>query len=439
MIDYTVFKDKKAVYYTLGCKLNFSETATIERRLQEAGIRTAKRGEKADICIINSCAVTQEAEKKCRQVIHKLVRQNPGAYVVVTGCYAQLSAEKLSKELGVDVVLGIDKKGEVLEHLGNLVKHNDGGEWYAVPAKDVRNFVHSCSRGDRTRYFLKVQDGCDYFCTYCTIPFARGRSRNPYVSELVEQATRAAAEGGKEIVITGVNIGDFGKSTGESFVSLVKALDGVEGIDRYRISSIEPNLITDEIIEYVAQSRSFMPHFHIPLQAGSDEVLKLMHRRYDTEFFAQKIARVRELLPDAFIGVDVIVGTRGEVEECFEEAYRFIESLDVTALHVFSYSERPGTQALKIEYKVSPQEKHRRSERLLALSDAKQQAFYERHIGKEAMVLLEKPKAGQPFHGFTDNYIRVEVTDSRAQDNALVRVRLGEFNEDGTALVGEMI
>ena len=249
MIDYIVFKDKKAVYYTLGCKLNFSETATIERRLQEAGIRTAKRGEKADICIINSCAVTQEAEKKCRQVIHKLVRQNPGAYVVVTGCYAQLSAEKLSKELGVDVVLGIDKKGEVLEHLGNLVKHNDGGEWYAVPAKDVRNFVHSCSRGDRTRYFLKVQDGCDYFCTYCTIPFARGRSRNPYVSELVEQATRAAAEGGKEIVITGVNIGDFGKSTGESFVSLVKALDGVEGIDRYRISSIEPNLITDEIIE----------------------------------------------------------------------------------------------------------------------------------------------------------------------------------------------
>ena len=268
MIDYTVFKDKKAIYYTLGCKLNFSETATIERQLQEAGIRTAKRGEKADICIVNSCAVTQEAEKKCRQVIHKLVRQNPGAYVVVTGCYAQLSAEKLSKELGVDVVLGIDKKGQVLEHLGNLVKHEEGGEWYAMPTKDVRNFVHSCSRGDRTRYFLKVQDGCDYFCTYCTIPFARGRSRNPLVSELVEQAQKAVAEGGKEIVITGVNIGDFGKSTGESFISLVKALDGVEGVSRYRISSIEPNLITDEIIEYVAQSRSFMPHFHIPLQAG---------------------------------------------------------------------------------------------------------------------------------------------------------------------------
>ena len=439
MIDYTVFKDKKAIYYTLGCKLNFSETATIERRLQEAGIRTAKRGEKADICIINSCAVTQEAEKKCRQVIHKLVRQNPGAYVVVTGCYAQLSAEKLSKELGVDVVLGIDKKGEVLEHLGNLVKHSDGGEWYAQPAKDVRNFVHSCSRGDRTRYFLKVQDGCDYFCTYCTIPFARGRSRNPHVSELVEQAQKAAAEGGKEIVITGVNIGDFGKSTGESFVSLVKALDGVEGISRYRISSIEPNLITDEIIEYVAQSRSFMPHFHIPLQAGSDEVLKLMHRRYDTSFFAQKIARVRELLPDAFIGVDVIVGTRGESEELFSKAYEFIKGLDISQLHVFSYSERPGTQALKIDGAVSPAEKHRRSQLLIALSEEKRLAFYERFIGREAVVLFEKPRPGMPMGGFTSNYIRVETVPKSDYVNRLVRVRLGGFNEDRSALVADEI
>lgn len=439
MIDYTVFKDKKAIYYTLGCKLNFSETATIERRLQEAGIRTAKRGEKADICIINSCAVTQEAEKKCRQAIHKLVRQNPGAYVVVTGCYAQLSAEKLSKELGVDVVLGIDKKGEVLEHLGNLVKHSDGGEWYAQPAKDVRNFVHSCSRGDRTRYFLKVQDGCDYFCTYCTIPFARGRSRNPHVSELVEQAQKAAAEGGKEIVITGVNIGDFGKSTGESFVSLVKALDGVEGISRYRISSIEPNLITDEIIEYVAQSRSFMPHFHIPLQAGSDEVLKLMHRRYDTSFFAQKIARVRELLPDAFIGVDVIVGTRGESEELFSKAYEFIKGLDISQLHVFSYSERPGTQALKIDGAVSPVEKHRRSQLLIALSEEKRLAFYERFIGKEAVVLFEKPRPGMPMGGFTSNYIRVETVPKSDYVNRLVRVRLGGLNDDRSALVADEI
>lgn len=439
MIDYTVFKDKKALYYTLGCKLNFSETSTIERQLQDAGIRTAKRGEKADICIINSCAVTQEAEKKCRQVIHKLVRQNPGAYVVVTGCYAQLSAEKLSKEFGVDVVLGIAKKGEVLEHLGNLVKHENGGEWYAQPSKDVRNFVHSCSRGDRTRYFLKVQDGCDYFCTYCTIPFARGRSRNPLVSELVEQARKAADEGGKEIVITGVNIGDFGKSTGENFVSLVKALDAVEGISRYRISSIEPNLITDEIIEYVAQSRSFMPHFHIPLQAGSDEVLKLMHRRYDTSFFAQKIARVREFLPDAFIGVDVIVGTRGESEELFVKAYEFIKGLDISQLHVFSYSERPGTQALKIEGAVSPAEKHRRSQMLIALSEEKRVSFYERYIGKEAVVLFEKPRPGMPMGGFTSNYIRVETVSKTEYVNRLVRVRLGGFNEDKSALLADEI
>lgn len=438
MIDYTVFKDKKAVYYTLGCKLNFSETATIERQLQEAGIRTAKRGEKADICIVNSCAVTQEAEKKCRQAIHKLVRQNPGAFVVVTGCYAQLSAEKLSQELGVDVVLGIDKKGSVLDYLGNLEK-NRAGEWFARPTKDVRNFVHSCSRGDRTRYFLKVQDGCDYFCTYCTIPFARGRSRNPQVSELVEQARRVADEGGHEIVITGVNIGDFGKSTGESFASLVRALDNVEGISRYRISSIEPNLLTDEIIEYVSRSRSFMPHFHIPLQAGSDEVLRLMHRRYDTSLFAQKIAKVREVMPHAFIGVDVIVGTRGESEELFDEAYNFIKGLDISQLHVFSYSERPGTQALKIDGAVAPVEKHRRSQLLIALSEEKRIAFYERFIGTEALVLFEKPRSGMPMGGFTANYIRVEAVPENSLVNTIARVRLGGFNHDKSALLVDEI
>lgn len=440
MIDETVFKDKKAVYYTLGCKLNFSETATIERTLQEAGIRTARRGEKADICIVNSCAVTQEAEKKCRQAIHKLVRQHPGAFVVITGCYAQLSPEKLSTEPGVDVVLGIDRKGSILEHIGNLEKRTGGGEWFAQPSKDVRNFVHSCSRGDRTRYFLKVQDGCDYFCTYCTIPFARGRSRNPKVEELVAQAQKAAAEGGKEIVITGVNIGDFGKSTGESFLSLVKALDGVGGISRYRISSIEPNLITDEIIDYMARSRSFMPHLHIPLQAGSDEVLKLMHRRYDTAFFAEKIAKVRRALPDAFIGVDVIVGTRGESEELFEKAYEFIKGLDISQLHVFSYSERPGTQALKIAGAVSPAEKHCRSRRLIELSEEKRIVFYERYIGREAVVLFEKPKAGMPIGGFTSNYIRVETENNPAFVNRLVRVRLGGFTADRQALtVAEII
>lgn len=440
MIDTSIFKDKKAVYYTLGCKLNFSETSTIERTLQEAGIRTARRGEQADICVINSCAVTQEAEKKCRQAIHKLIRKHPGAYVVVTGCYAQLSPEKLAAEEGVDVVLGIDRKGDVLEHLGNLQKREGVGEWFVQPTKDVRRFVPSCSRGDRTRYFLKVQDGCDYFCTYCTIPHARGRSRNPLVADLIEQARKAADEGGREIVITGVNIGDFGKSTGESFVSLVKALDAVEGIDRYRISSIEPNLITDEIIDYIAESRSFMPHLHIPLQAGSDEVLKLMHRRYDTAFFAEKIATVRRVLPDAFIGVDVIVGTRGETEELFQKAYDFIKSLDISQLHVFSYSERPGTQALKIEGAVAPAEKQRRSRLLIELSEEKRIAFYKRFIGKEAVVLFEKPRPEMPMGGFTENYIRVETECNKALVNKLVRVRLGGFNEDRSALtVAEII
>jgi threonylcarbamoyladenosine tRNA methylthiotransferase MtaB len=366
------------------------------------------------------------------------VKQHPDAFVVVTGCYAQLKPEQVAAIPGVDLVLGMDKKGELLQHLHSLEK-NEHGVALTVPTKDIRTFVPSCSRGDRTRFFLKVQDGCDYFCSYCTIPYARGRSRNGSIASLVEQARQAAAEGAKEIVITGVNIGDFGKSTGETFIDLIRALDKVKGIERYRISSIEPNLLTDEVIEFVAHSRAFMPHFHIPLQAGSDAVLKLMRRRYDTALFVSKIEKIRSLMPDAFIGVDVIVGTRGEEEAYFEEAYRFIESLDITALHVFSYSERPGTQALKIEYKVNPQEKHRRSERLLALSDVKLQAFYTRHIGTEAMVLLERPKAGCPYHGFTDNYIKVEVTDPSACDNMLVRVRLGEYNEAGTALQGEIL
>lgn len=438
MIDYTLFKDKKAVYYTLGCKLNFSETSTIGRMLQDVGVRAVRRGEQADICVVNTCSVTEQADKKCRQAIHKLVRQHPNAFVVVTGCYAQLKPDQVADIPGVDLVLGMDKKGELLEHIHSLDKREQG-EKLTIPTKDIRTFVPSCSRGDRTRFFLKVQDGCDYFCSYCTIPYARGRSRNGSIESLVSQARQASAEGAKEIVITGVNIGDFGKTTDETFIDLIRALDAVEGIERYRISSIEPNLLTDEVIDFVAHSRAFMPHFHIPLQAGSDAVLRLMRRRYDTALFASKIQKIRTCMPDAFIGVDVIVGTRGEEEVYFDEAYRFIESLDISALHVFSYSERPGTQALKIDYKVSPQEKHRRSERLLALSEAKQRAFYTRHIGAEAMVLLEKPKAGQPFHGFTDNYIKVEINDPAASDNQLVRVHLGEFNEDGSALVATMI
>jgi threonylcarbamoyladenosine tRNA methylthiotransferase MtaB len=438
MIDTTIFQDKKAAYYTLGCKLNFSETSTIGRTLKEAGIRTVRKGERADICVINTCSVTEVADKKCRQAIHKLTRQHPGAFVVVTGCYAQLKPEQVAQIEGVDVVLGAEQKGDLLQYLGNLEKR-EHGEAVTTAMKDIRSFVPSCSRGDRTRYFLKVQDGCDYFCSYCTIPFARGRSRNGRIEDLVAQARQAAAEGGKEIVITGVNIGDFGKSTGESFFDLVKALDAVEGIERYRISSIEPNLLTDEIIDYVAHSRAFMPHFHIPLQSGSDEVLKLMRRRYDTALFAHKIQRIKEVMPHAFIGVDVIVGARGETEELFEEAYRFIEGLDVTQLHVFSYSERPGTQALKIDHVVSPDEKHARSQRLLALSEAKTHAFYAQYIGQEATVLVERATTGEVMHGFTDNYVRVEMKRDDALDNQLVKVRLGEFNEAGDALVGEIV
>ncbi|WP_368111781.1 tRNA (N(6)-L-threonylcarbamoyladenosine(37)-C(2))-methylthiotransferase MtaB [Bacteroides nordii] len=438
MIDTTVFQDKTAVYYTLGCKLNFSETSTIGKILREAGVRTVRKGERADICVVNTCSVTEMADKKCRQAIHRLVKQHPGAFVVVTGCYAQLKPGDVAKIEGVDVVLGAEQKKDLLQYLGDLQKH-EAGETYTTAAKDIRSFAPSCSRGDRTRFFLKVQDGCDYFCSYCTIPFARGRSRNGTVASMVEQARQAVAEGGKEIVLTGVNIGDFGKTTGETFFDLVKALDEVEGIERYRISSIEPNLLTDEIIEFVSHSRRFMPHFHIPLQSGSDDVLKLMRRRYDTALFASKIKKIKEVMPDAFIGVDVIVGTRGETEEYFEDAYRFIAGLDVTQLHVFSYSERPGTQALKIDHVVAPEEKHKRSQRLLALSDEKTQAFYVRHIGQTMPVLMEKTKAGMPMHGFTANYIRVEVENDPSLDNKMVDVLLGELNEDGTALKGTIL
>lgn len=437
MIDTSIFQDKKAVYYTLGCKLNFAETSTIGKTLKEAGVRAVRRGEKADICVINTCSVTEMADKKCRQAIHRLTKEHPGAFVVVTGCYAQLKPDQVSEIEGVDLVLGAEQKGDLVNYLGNLEKHAHG-EAVITATKDIRTFVPSCSRGDRTRYFLKVQDGCDYFCSYCTIPFARGRSRNGRIADLVAQAREVAAEGGKEIVLTGVNIGDFGKSTGETFFDLIRALDEVEGIERYRISSIEPNLLTDEIIDFVASSKRFMPHFHIPLQSGCDEVLKLMRRRYDTALFAHKIQRIKELMPDAFIGVDVIVGTRGETPEYFEQAYEFIRGLDITQLHVFSYSERPGTQALKIDYVVPAEEKHRRSQRLLALSDEKTKSFYMRYIGKEAKVLMEHSKPGTKMHGFTDNYIRVELENDDRLDNQIVDVRLGEFNEETVALQGNL-
>ena len=343
MTDTTVFQDKKAVYYTLGCKLNFAETSYIGKELKALGVRTARKGEKADICIINTCSVTDTADKKCRQAIHRLVKQHSGAFVVVTGCYAQLKSDLVADIDGVDLVLGAEQKGNLINFLSNPEKR-EKGQAVVTDFRNIRTFSPSCSRGDRTRYFLKVQDGCDYFCSYCTIPFARGRSRNGAIADLVEQARAVAREGGKEIVLTGVNIGDFGKTTGEAFIDLIKALDRVEGIERYRISSLEPDLLSDEIIEFVSRSEHFMPHFHIPLQSGCDEVLRLMRRRYDANLFASKIQTIKKMMPHAFIGVDVIVGTRGETPEYFEQTYDFLKEVDVTQLHVFSYSGDTGVK-----------------------------------------------------------------------------------------------
>ena len=445
MIDTSAFQGKTAAYYTLGCKLNFSETSTFGQMLQDMGVRTVEKGEKADICLINTCSVTEVADSKCRQAIRKMVKQNPGAFVVVTGCYAQLEAETVAKIEGVNLVLGSNEKANLIDYLSNAwsgtnQKSDDNiAEYHAVKTKEIKTFQHSCSRGNRTRYFLKVQDGCNYFCTYCTIPFARGNSRNPSIESLVEQARKAATEGGKEIVITGVNIGDFGQTTGEKFLDLVKALDSIEEIKRYRISSLEPDLIDKELIEYCAKSRAFMPHFHIPLQSGSDSVLKLMHRHYDSTLFAEKIRLIKQLMPDAFLGIDVMVGTRGETPEYFEETYNLLNELPVTQLHVFPYSERPGTAALKIPYVVSAQDKKQRSQRLLDLSEQKTQDFYAKYIGTEAEVLFEKAPRGKAMHGFTANYIRVELPASKAKeeyDNEIMRVKLKGFNRDKSALIG---
>lgn len=455
MINTSVFQNKKAAYFTLGCKLNFSETSTFGKMLADLGVRTADEGDVADICLVNTCSVTEVADHKCRQAIHRLVRNNPGAFVIVTGCYAQLESESVSKIEGVDLVLGSDEKANLVQFLSDAWTAKESAaelsedgkveslhEYHSVKTKMIKSFAPSCSRGNRTRYFLKVQDGCDYYCTYCTIPYARGNSRNPTIASLVAQAEEAAREGGKEIVLTGVNIGDFGKTTGESFLDLCKALDKVEGIERYRISSMEPNLLSDELIDFCSQSRAFMPHFHIPLQSGSDEVLKLMHRRYDKTLFAHKIELIKQKMPDAFIGVDVMVGCRGETPECFEECYEFLDDVDVTQLHVFPYSERPGTAALRIPYVVDDAEKKVRSKRLLDLSEQKRIEFYARYIGTEQEVLFEKAARGKAMHGFTSNYVRVELPAKLAKeeyDNQILRVRMGEFNRDKSALQVELL
>lgn len=417
-------------FVTLGCKLNFSETATIGDLLAKHGFVPARDDEAPTMCVVNTCSVTEMADKKGRQHIRSLVKKYPDALMVVTGCYAQLKSEEIAALPGVDIVLGSEQKLDIVDYVEKWLETGRQEEVVVTPHARISKFSPSCERGDRTRYWLKVQDGCNYYCTYCTIPMARGRSRSGTIESLVAQARQVAAEGGKEIVIAGVNIGDFGTGTGERFIDLIKAFDQVDGIERYRISSIEPDLLTDDIIEFCAGSRAFMPHFHIPLQCGNDEVLKLMHRHYDRALFAHKIDKIRQLMPDCFIGVDVMVGSRGETLERFDDSYRFIDSLEVEHLHVFPYSERPGTMALRIPHIVPQREKQRRVAAMIALSDKKQRAFIERYVGTVRPVLMEQPHGQGPMHGFTDNYIKVNVPPCQALVNKVVDVKLLKLNDD---------
>lgn len=436
MIDDTTFSTHKALFHTFGCKLNFAETSTVARVLADYGIMRCQRGDVPDIVVVNSCSVTELADKKCRQAIRSYARRYPNAAIVVTGCYAQLKSDEVAGLPSVAVVAGNDRKGKLAEYISQWLKTHESLKM-VTPHKDIRNFTPSCSRGDRTRYFLKVQDGCDYYCSYCTIPMARGRSRSGTIDQLVAQAAQAAAEGGKEIVITGVNIGDFGKGRSDNFFDLIRAMDQVEGIERYRISSIEPDLLTDEMIEWVAQSRSFMPHFHIPLQSGSDAVLELMRRHYRTDLFRHKVEMIREVIPHAFIGVDLIVGARGETIERYEESRKFVESLDISRLHVFPYSERPGTRALGIDHVVDQHDKHVRSREMINISERKLDEFANRFTGTVRPVLIEHREKGKMMSGFTDNYLRVEIEANNALANKVVPVRLVEW--EGEVMKGVVV
>lgn len=399
----------KAAFHTLGCKLNFSETATIASLFEQKGILKASDNEVPDICVVNTCSVTGNADKKSRQLIRNLGRKYPEAAIMVTGCYAQLKPAEVAELPNVVMVLGSNEKLKILQYLDGWLQNREI-VMEVSPLKGLTEFLPSCERGDRTRYFLKVQDGCDYYCTYCTIPFARGRSRSGSIGELTDMAGEVANKGGKEIVITGVNIGTFGKDHGEDFFSLIKALDQVEGIERYRISSIEPNLLTDEILEWIAKdSRAFMPHFHIPLQSGSDSVLRLMHRRYDTAFFESRIKKIRDLLPHSYIGVDIIAGARGETPEEWKKSYNFASNLDITKFHAFPYSERQGTKALLLGDSVPLHTRYQRVAALNDLSDKKTARFIENNFGEHRKVLWEKSSGTGMMQGLTENYIRVEA------------------------------
>jgi threonylcarbamoyladenosine tRNA methylthiotransferase MtaB len=426
-VDYS---GKKAAFYTLGCKLNFSETSSIARRFEDIGFERIGFSEKADIVVINSCSVTAEGDKKTRNIIRQAVRRNPDSMIVVTGCYAQLQPEAIQKIEGVDLIVGSAEKLSITEYLGDLVKKVQT-EIHIRASQQIRKYFHAYSFGDRTRSFLKVQDGCDYYCTYCTIPLARGRSRNDSISSTVAEAREIVAKGTLEIILTGVNIGDFGKSTGEEFIELLKELDKIENLHRIRISSVEPNLLTDEIIEFVARSKHIMPHFHLPLQSGSNDVLALMKRKYKREVFESRVAKIKKEIPSAFIGVDVIAGTNGETDEFFRDSYRFIADLDVSQLHAFPYSERPGTKALEIKPVIPVDERKHRTQRLIILSDRKTAYFYTQNLGTIREVLFEEQKDEKSISGFTDNYIRVESTFREELENHIVSVKLENILPNG--------
>lgn len=428
--DYT---HRTAAYFTLGCKLNFAETSTIGKILAERGYCRALPGEEPDICVVNTCSVTETADKKARSLIRRLNRQWPGTTLIVTGCYAQLKPDEVLALEGVDIVLGSNEKLKITEYLERW-ETSRTPILESTPHNDIRTFRPSCERGDRTRYWLKVQDGCDYFCTYCTIPYARGRSRSANISDLLSQARGVALRGGKEIVLTGVNIGEFGKDNGESFFELLRGLDEIDGIERYRISSIEPNLLTSDIIRWIAkESRSFMPHFHIPLQSGSDRVLKLMNRRYDTTLFASRIEEIKALIPDAFIGIDIIAGARGETSQEWERTLELVKKLDFSRLHVFPYSERPGTAALMLNAEiVEAGERHRRGGILQKISDAKLQSFMESMRGRQRSVLWEHLLHDDPtmMVGLTDNYLRVIAPANELLLNSISGVTIGDISPD---------
>ena len=413
-------------FYTLGCKLNFAESSHLARQLSGMGYTSAKNGEIPDICIVNTCTVTDHADKKARQLIHKLHKTYPGARIIATGCYAQLKPDEILSLDGVDTVLGANDKFMLPDIIGNAVPENG---FTNVSATSLQSpFYPAWSGDDRTRHFLKIQDGCDYFCSYCAIPFARGRSRSAYIEDVAEAAREIAGNGGKEIILTGVNIGDFGKRTGEKIEDLVKTLDNIPGIERIRISSIEPDLLSDDLVRYIAESKKFAPHFHLPLQSGSDGCLKLMRRRYTASLFASKVELIKSLMPDAFIGVDVIVGTRGETPEFFRESYEFVERLPVSRLHVFAYSQRAGTAALRINPAVSPKEKKSRSEAMLALSDKKLAGFTASQIGSRRKVLWEAKNDGGVMYGFTENYLKVHRPFDEARINTIEEITVTDNN-----------